>query len=83
MKRCSDFAYAMCPDRHICGERDDAVYMEGSECDAFNEAHDLVVMQIYKTSATCADYAAAALREHIDKMLHRVGSGLEELDAEI
>lgn len=36
MQRCSEFAYAMCPDRAHCGSREDAVFMEGSECAAFN-----------------------------------------------
>lgn len=39
MQRCSEFAYAMCPYRHICGPQQDAVYMEGSECAKFNEDH--------------------------------------------
>lgn len=43
MKRCSEFAYAMCPYRHICGPQQDAVYMEGSDCDKFNEAHLIAV----------------------------------------
>ena len=83
MKRCGDFAYSLCPDRHICGRREDAIYMEGSECDAFNEAHDLIVMQICEASAKAADYAASALLEHVDEMLHRVRSRLEELNAKM
>ena len=43
MQRCSEFAYAMCPDRYICGSREDAVYMEGSECARFNEDHEICV----------------------------------------
>lgn len=38
MKRCSEFAYAMCPYRHICGPQQDAVYMEGTDCAAFNRS---------------------------------------------
>lgn len=41
MRRCSEFAYAMCPDRAHCGSLEDAVYMEGSECDKFNEDHQI------------------------------------------
>lgn len=41
MKRCSEFAYAMCPYRRICGPQQDAVYMEGSECAKFNEDHQI------------------------------------------
>ena len=41
MKRCSEFAYAMCPYRHICGPQQDAVYMEGSDCAKFNEDHQV------------------------------------------
>lgn len=82
MKRCSDFSYSLCPDRHICGRREDAIYMEGSECDAFNKANDLVVMQIGGASARAADHAVSALWDHIDKMLHRVENGLEGINAE-
>lgn len=41
MQRCSEFAYAMCPDRAHCGSREDAVFMEGSECAKFNEDHQI------------------------------------------
>lgn len=36
MQKCSEKAYAMCPDRHLCGPIDDAVFADSSECDAFN-----------------------------------------------
>lgn len=39
MRRCSEFAYAMCPDRAHCGSLEDAFFMDGSECAKFNEAH--------------------------------------------
>lgn len=38
MLRCSPEAFAKCPDRHICGNIQEAVFMEGSECDLFNQS---------------------------------------------
>ena len=37
MKRCSQKAFSLCPDRDFCGCVDDATFAEGSECDAFNK----------------------------------------------
>ncbi len=50
MLRCSEKAYAQCPDCHLCGPIEDATFTEDSECAAFNRAveekpmthHDLV-----------------------------------------
>lgn len=38
MKRCSIDAFARCPLNERCGDFRDAAFMEGSECDAFNQA---------------------------------------------
>lgn len=38
MMKCSEKAFAMCPTRHLCGTVDDAIFTEGSECAAFNNA---------------------------------------------
>lgn len=37
MVKCHPRAYARCPDRHICGCIHEARFVEGSECDAFNQ----------------------------------------------
>lgn len=37
MMKCSAEAYAKCPTRHLCGRREEAIFLEGSECDKFNE----------------------------------------------
>jgi len=37
MLRCSEKAYAQCPDRHLCGPIEDATFTEDSECAAFNQ----------------------------------------------
>ena len=37
MKRCSNEAYARCAMKEQCGEINDAVFFEGSECDKFNQ----------------------------------------------
>ena len=38
MMQCSKKAYAMCPDRHICGPIEDATFADDSGCAAFNAA---------------------------------------------
>lgn len=38
MLRCSAKAFAKCPTRHICGNMQEATFMEGSECDLFNRS---------------------------------------------
>lgn len=38
MLRCSPEAFAKCPTRHICGNPQEATFMEGSECDQFNQS---------------------------------------------
>lgn len=40
MLKCSPEAYAKCSTAQYCGSRDDAIFMEGSECDRFNRAID-------------------------------------------
>lgn len=42
MGRCSERAYAMCPDRHLCGTRNDAVFTEDSLCAVYNGQVELV-----------------------------------------
>lgn len=37
MKRCSEAAYSVCAFAKYCGTVDDAVFMDGSQCDKFNE----------------------------------------------
>lgn len=34
---CDPRAYAQCPTRHLCGSLNDAQFMEGSDCDKFNQ----------------------------------------------
>ena len=38
MLRCSPEAFAKCPTRHICGNIQEATFVEGSECDLFNQS---------------------------------------------
>lgn len=35
--KCDPRAHAQCPDRHICRSIHEAFFMDGSECDAFNQ----------------------------------------------
>ena len=36
MKKCDPKAFAKCPTRHLCGNPEDATFVDGSECDKFN-----------------------------------------------
>lgn len=36
--RCSAEAFARCPSRELCGNIQDAMFMEGSDCDRFNRS---------------------------------------------
>lgn len=60
MLRCSPEAFAKCPTRHICGNPQEATFMEGSECDQFNQG----VMNKPMTNAdrirAMSDYELAA-----------------------
>lgn len=38
MLRCSPEAFAKCPTREICGNIQEATFMEGSECALFNQS---------------------------------------------
>lgn len=38
MKKCDPRAYAQCPTHQYCGSCADAEFMEGSECDQFNQS---------------------------------------------
>lgn len=38
MLRCSEEAFARCPSRELCGNIQDAMFMEGSDCDRFNRS---------------------------------------------
>ena len=42
MQLCSEFAYAMCPDRAHCGSRTEAVFADDSECAAFNRSAEVL-----------------------------------------
>lgn len=80
MRRCSDFAYAMCPDRYICGSLEDAVFAEGSECDEYNQAQESVAERLRAASVKFAQAAADAIRECADQTLLGVESLLAELE---
>lgn len=82
MKRCGEFAYSICPDRSFCGKLEDAVFMDGSECDEFNEMYDVVACRINQIAASCADHAVKTLQGQIKEILDRMMRGLEELNAE-
>ena len=49
MKRCSFAAFVRCPPDERCGDYREACFMEGSECDAFNQ-------EVSKQVKICGDY---------------------------
>ena len=38
MKKCDPRAFARCPDNRFCGNVVDAEFMDGSDCDKFNQS---------------------------------------------
>lgn len=46
MMRCSTEAYSICPFASHCAPRDEATFIEGSECDAFNQRIDDAIEKI-------------------------------------
>ena len=43
MQRCSEKAYSICPDREACGSIEDAVFLDGSHCQIFNDSINGIV----------------------------------------
>ena len=43
MQRCSKKAYAICPGREACGPIEDAVFLDGSHCQIFNDSINGIV----------------------------------------
>ena len=46
MMRCGSEAYSICPFASRCAPRAEATFMEGSECDAFNQRIDDAIEKI-------------------------------------
>lgn len=49
MMRCSAEAYSICPFASHCAPRAEATFMEGSECDAFNQRIDNAIEKIMRS----------------------------------
>jgi len=62
IKKCSAKAFAMCPDKYLCTTLEEAVFMEGSDCEKFNEAAD-------KQPMTNADRIRAMRDEELSEFL--------------
>ena len=43
MQRCSEKAYSICPIREACGPIEDAVFLDGSHCQIFNDSVNGIV----------------------------------------
>lgn len=64
MVKCHPRAYAQCPDRHICcGSIHEANFMEGSNCDIFNQ-------RILNQPMTMADKIRAMSDEDLTDMIY-------------
>lgn len=44
MNRCSERAFAMCPNRHLCGTIHEATFTDNSDCAEFNKKVDSIPM---------------------------------------
>lgn len=51
MMQCSEKAFAMCPESHICGLRCDAIFTEDSECAEYNRHVEDLPMAMDTTKA--------------------------------
>ena len=65
MVKCHPRAYAKCPTRHICGSIHEADFMEGSECDAFNQ-------RILNQPMTMADKIRAMSDEDLTDIIYEL-----------
>lgn len=70
MLRCSEEAYAQCPDRKWCGSIEDAIFTAGSECDEFN--HQVEFMGLTKMAMTNGEL----IRDMSDEELAEIFDGL-------
>ena len=49
MMRCGSEAYSVCPFASHCAPRAEAIFMEGSDCDAFNQRIDDAIEKIMRS----------------------------------
>ncbi len=74
MLRCDKRVYKQCPDKEYCGSLDNAVFVEGSECDKYNRE---VIRVIEKNTADvvdvvmCQNCARAVVLQHSDNVMCR------------
>ena len=77
MQRCSELAYAMCPDRAHCGSRTEAVFTDASECAAFNRIVEKLPMINADRASSAPDVEMDALEaiRRIDNHMRVHGIG--------
>lgn len=72
MLRCSVEAFARCPTRHLCERREDTIFIEGSECDLFNQQVAAKPMTNGDRIRAINDYELAVLFAKTKAMLYRL-----------
>ena len=75
MQRCSEFAYAMCPDRAHCGSRSEAVFTEHSECAVFNQSVEDLPMTNVGTTQRMTEKQAEIILAYADCNMNAVAAG--------
>ncbi len=75
MQRCSEFAYAMCPDRAHCGSRNDAVFTENSECAVFNRSAEDLQMANVGTTRRMTEKQAEIILAYAESNMDAVATG--------
>lgn len=70
MKRCSETAYSICAFAKYCGTIDDAVFMDGSECDKFNE-------KVERLQSSCICRIMGSMTELCANLVDTVGEAIE------
>lgn len=70
MLKCSKEAFARCPFVRSCGSLDKAIFLEGSDCDRFNQ-------EVVKLPVTNAEHIRAMSDEELAEMIINISCGVE------
>lgn len=75
MQRCSEFAYAMCPDRAHCGTRTEAVFADDSECAVFNRSVEVLSKATAGTAQRMTAKQAEIILAYAECNMNTVATG--------
>ena len=74
MNRCSERAFAMCPNRHLCGTIHEATFTDNSDCAEFNKKVDsMPITNADRIRAMSDEELAQFLTDNGNKHLTDIG----------